>query len=157
MKTTRAERICAVLLFSVLFIGTLIFFGQPVLVMFDVITYDPVMSQPVDQVVHVELLDYVEGEYIIAADLTGQTLSAFMEEYLSLKFRRYFPHPTDRQGERVIKIYYADGGYDLAGLLIELYDSDGNWVRVRGWYYIDNDDMSFLFDKFAYSAVESIK
>jgi len=154
MKTTRLERICAVMLFSILSIGALIFWGYPALVMFDVIKFDPVMSQPPDQVVCVELIEDIEGEHVVAANLTDEALAAFMEDFLSLNFRRYVTHPASAQGERTIKIYYADGGYDLVGDIVDLYDSEGNRIKVRGWYYLYSEEMSYLFDKFTYDTVE---
>ena len=56
MKTTKIKRVFAILLFSVACLGAVVFFGVPLLNMFGVITYDPVMSQPADQIVRVELL-----------------------------------------------------------------------------------------------------
>ena len=154
MKITRAERIMAYILAVLLCVGGAVFFGYPALIAFGVIKYDAIMSQPADQVAHVELLEERNGEYVVLADISGESLDSFMEDYLSFEFRRYTNDPASHPGPRVIKICYADGGYDLVGRIIDFYNCDGQRVSTKGWYYLSNPNITYLFEKYC---IESSK
>ncbi len=121
MKATKLKRIGSVLLFSLLFVGAAIFYGWPLLNMFGVVKYDPVMSQSSDQIVRVELFEGNGEEYSLRASISGDVLPLFLEDFMEIEFRRYVSHPPASQGKRVIKISYADGGYDLVGDIVDFF------------------------------------
>ena len=73
---------------------------------------------------------------------------------MDITFYRYANDPPSSQGERAIKIYYADGGYDLIGDIVDFFDSNGKEVPVRGWYYIGSEDIKYFFDKFCPDVVK---
>ena len=132
----------------VLIIAAVIFYGRWLLVMFGVVKYEPPLSQSIDQIVCVELLDTRDQDFVVLKSFENQELSMFLEDFMQIDARRYANDPATSHGEYAVKVCYQDGGYDLLGNVVDFYSSKGERLSTGGWYYIPTADMQNIVDKY---------
>lgn len=116
--------------------------------LFGLIEYEIPTSQRPENIVQVDLLNHKQGEFTVLCSLTGNEISPFMDELLKLKAGRYSNDPPLEYGKQVIKLCYADGGYDLLGGMVEFFSPNGESIHTRGWYYLHRKDLEALFSNY---------
>ena len=86
----------------VLIIAAVIFYGRWLLVMFGVVKYEPPLSQSIDQIVCVELLDTRDQDFVVLKSFENQELSMFLEDFMQIDARRYANDPATSHGEYAV-------------------------------------------------------
>ena len=130
-----------------LIIAAIIFWGKWLLDLFGVIKYELPLSQKVENIVQIDLLDTSNPEYVVLASFADDD-DQFIDEFLQIDAGRYANDPPRRQGHRTIRVCYVDGGYDLMGEIVERYSATGERLPLKGWYHVSYDDMDVLFEKY---------
>ena len=133
---------------GLLILFPVLFFGPWLLNLFGIVSYKPPMSQNPENVVQVDFLEYTKGESRILHSLTEEEIAPFMEVFLELDAKRYANDPSTEYGQWVVRLCYADGGYDLLGGMVEFFSSTGESINSRGWYYLPRSDLEELFAKY---------
>ena len=133
---------------ALLIVAAIMFFGPWLLNLFGIINYEPPMSQTPDNVVQIDLLEYERGEFRTLHSLGGEEISPFMDYFLELDAKRYANDPPTEYGKFVIRLCYADGGYDLLGGMVEFFSSSGESINPKGWYYLRSSDLDELFTRY---------
>lgn len=136
------------IVFGLLIIAAILFYGPWLLNLFGLINYTPPISQSPENVVRIDLLDTETGEFRVLHSLTGEQIGPFLEDFLKLNAGKYANDPPTDFGTRTIKICYSDGGYDLLGDMIVFCSSDGSSLPVNGWYYLRRDELESLIDSY---------
>jgi len=132
----------------ILILAAVCFYGRFFLDLFDVIKYKPPLSQSIENIVQINLLDSSGEQFLVRRSLTGEEMTLFIEELMAVQAGRYANDPVTEFGDETIKICYQDGGYDLLGDKVKFYDAAGESLNTRGWYYIPQDDLHRLFSEY---------
>jgi len=130
---------------GLLILVPVLFFGPWLLNLFGIVSYKPPMSQSPENVVQVDFLEYEEGESRILHSLTDEEIPSFLENFLELDAKRYANDPPTEYGQWVVRLCYADGGYDLLGGMVEFFSPSGESINPKGWYYLPGSDLEELF------------
>jgi len=109
----------------------------------------PCVSQTLENVVSIELLDTDNYEENVLYTLTENEFADFWIQFTNLEFTRLINDPPTYFGKLAVKITYADGGSDIFGIRInDCKDAKGNSIRT-GWYSLINDeDYISLFSQY---------
>lgn len=131
-----------------LIFAAVVFWGRWLLDLFGVIKYEPPLSQDPLNIEQIELLDTSEQESVVLYSITGEEIDQFLIDFMDVDAGRYANDPAVYHGDRTIKIYYSDGGYDLLGDVVDFYSATGERLPTGGWYYIPYDDMDAVFNAY---------
>ena len=116
--------------------------------LFGLISYEPPLSQHIQSIVQVDLLDTSDQELTVLYSITGEEIDQFVDDFMQIEAGRFANDPILEYGDRMIRICYSDGGYDLHGDTVEFYSSTGERLSTRGWYYIHDNDIDAIFEKY---------
>lgn len=120
--------------------------GRYCLDLFGVRSYDVPMTQDVENVVQVELVDTETYPHDILLTLTGDEMERFLDDLQKLKTKRYASDPPMPYGEIMVAVYYADGCVDHLGRnMILAFDAAGDYKSTGGMYYFPGDTLEKLF------------
>ena len=131
-----------------LVIAAVVFYGRWFFDLFGLVNYDLPMSQAVENVVQIDILDTSDLEPIVLRSLTGMEMERLLEELLQIGAARYANDPPMNYDERTIRICYADGGYDFLGNMIRHYTASGEELSTKGLYHVHSDELEALLKKY---------
>ena len=137
-------------LLMIAILSMLIFFGRFFLDLFGVLSYDPPLYKDGGKITRVELLLSTDSQKTeTVAELEGEELELFLNDFSDVRFKRYANDPPDPYGERIVAVYYEDGTIDYIGEdMNQRFDSTGQVLSVKGWYYCLGNAFRELFQKY---------
>lgn len=142
-------RILKGIVIALLIAGVLVFFGYPLLVMFGVVNYALPISQPVDNLACIQLLNTEGNTPVLIDELPDEQIDDFYNELIAIRARAYSNDPQFEPGKRSVKLCYKDGSYDLYSFgYLALYDSNGEKKPLNRWYYMSTKDLNRLLEQF---------
>jgi len=111
--------------------------------------YPPCLTQPLENVKSIELLDTKDYQETVLYTLTDEEYAPFWSKLLQIPFGRCFNDPPTWHGILAVRIIYSDGCIDILGTDINSsYDAAGKPMRT-GWFYLqDEDDFVALFSQY---------
>ena len=92
--------------------------------LFGLISYEPPLSQHTQSIVQVDLLDTSDQELTVLYSITGEEIDQFVDDFMQIEAGRFANDPILEYGDRMIRICYSDGGYDLHGVYWP-------WIRIE--------------------------
>ena len=130
-------------------LGIAFLVGSFFLNLFGILSYAPPMNQSVENVVCVDLVDCSRKGSKVLVSLTDEEMELFLDEFASLKAKRYANDPPEPYGDIMIALHYADGSIDRIGDDMNDYrDANGNELPAGGWYWFPEGTLDILFQKY---------